>query len=98
MDLPELLPPPKQRPKWKRVLYVVLAIALIVVGTIGWIVPVVAGFPFWIAAAILLAMTSERVRNWINEKERRMPHERRVKLRHMLQKLPSKRLKRVAQA
>lgn len=81
-DLPELLDrrhPP--RPPWMRALAVAAAAGCIVLGIVGWLVPVVTGLPFYAAALVLLAVASERVRGWINRLERRLPRAARLALR-----------------
>jgi hypothetical protein len=90
-DLPDLLPErAKRRPLWLRILCVAGAIVLFVAGIVGWLVPVVTGIPFYVGGVILLAVASERVREWVNRLERGFPHRLRLKLRQWVEKLRGK--------
>ena len=62
------------------------AAGCIVLGIVGWLVPVVTGLPFYAAALVLLAVASERVRGWINRLERRLPRAVRRALRRAVGK------------
>ena len=83
-----------KRPLWARVLYLAGAGVFFVLGIVGWLVPVVTGIPFYAAALVLLAMSSDRARAWINRAERRLPDRLRRALRRALHRIPSERIRR----
>lgn len=92
--IPDLLPErSEKRAPWKRVALLVAAAVFFVVGTVGWIVPIVAGFPFYIASLVLLAMASDRMRKWINALDRKLSDRWRLKIRKAVRKLPSRKLR-----
>ena len=83
-ELPELLKrghPPL--PLWKKVLCLAGAAVLFVLGIVFWLVPVVTGIPFHVGALILVGLTSDRVRGWVNALDRRLPHPLRKRLRRL---------------
>src|SRR5262245_25888533 len=83
-DLPDLLETPaKARSVWFRIICLAGAGAFLVLGTIGWLLPIVTGIPFYVVALILLGIGSERCRQYINRMERRLPRALRLKLRHL---------------
>jgi uncharacterized membrane protein YbaN (DUF454 family) len=57
-------------------------------GIVGWLIPVVTGIPFLVFGLVLLGMSSQRAREWINRAERRLPLRWRRRLRAGLQRLP----------
>ncbi|MDZ4829655.1 MAG: hypothetical protein SGJ09_05580 [Phycisphaerae bacterium] len=65
----------------KRVWLIVAGIVLIIVGIIGWILPVVTGVPFWVAGLICLSRASDRCRRLVNFGDRRLPGKVRTALR-----------------
>ncbi|MBL9148746.1 MAG: hypothetical protein JNM94_08640 [Phycisphaerae bacterium] len=70
----DLLPPQAHSLSlFKRVLYLVIATVLILVGIVLWLMPVLTGVPFWMAGLVFLARTSERCRNAVNWVDRKMP-------------------------
>jgi len=88
-DLPPLLR--EQGPRGsalKRVLLLLGASLCFAGGTIGWLLPVVPGFPFYLAAVVLLSMASRRVRHVINRLESSLPAQQRLGLRRAMAKLP----------
>jgi len=91
-DLPDLLPPPRKvRPLWLRAIYFGAGIILIILGIVGWVIPVVTGIPFYIAGLVCLSLSSTRIREWINAAERRwLSYKNRIRLRHWIRKIPSK--------
>ena len=90
-DLPDLLPPRQnERPLWLRAIYFGAGIILIVLGVVGWVIPVVTGIPFYVGGLVCLSLASTRVREWINSAERRLSYENRRRLRHLIRKIPSK--------
>ncbi len=74
----------KPRPLWKRGLLLVGAIVFLVLGVIGWLVPVVTGIPFYIIGFALLGAASPRTLAPMNRLEQRLPHRVRVSLRSMV--------------
>jgi hypothetical protein len=90
-DLPDLLPPRRnERPLWLRAIYFGAGIILMILGFVGWVIPIVTGIPFYIAGIVCLSLASTRVREWINRAERCLSHENRRRLRHWIRKVPSK--------
>lgn len=77
-----------QRSFLTRVLLVGGAIVCLVLGILGWLVPVVTGIPFYVLGLILLGMASSGVRNWINRAEARLPPRWRKLLRNGIAKIP----------
>ncbi len=69
-----------------RVLLLVGAGLCFLLGIVFWLIPVVTGVPFYILGVILLAGTSERVRNLLNRGERRFPRRFRLRLREWMRK------------
>jgi uncharacterized membrane protein YbaN (DUF454 family) len=45
---------PDERPLWKKIIYPIAGFLLILLGIIGWLLPVVPGFPFLIMGVPLL--------------------------------------------
>jgi hypothetical protein len=86
--LPDLLRTSAPPPLWKRVLCVIGAVILFALGIVGWLIPVVTGIPFYVLGLVLLGMSSQRVRTWINHAERRLPIHWRRRLRTTLRRLP----------
>jgi uncharacterized membrane protein YbaN (DUF454 family) len=85
--LPKLLKRNGHRPWWVRGLYVTAAAGCLVLGIVGWVIPFVTGLPFYVLALFFLANASDRVRRWINERERRLPHRWRLKLRAVITRM-----------
>jgi len=80
-ELADLLPTDVRRPLWVRALCIAGALLCLVLGVIGWLIPVVTGLPFYAIGLLLLGMASRRAARWINRLDRRLPHAVRVKLR-----------------
>jgi hypothetical protein len=90
-DLPDLLPPRhNQRPLWLRAIYFGAGIILIILGVVGWVIPIVTGIPFYVGGLVCLSLASTRVREWINRAERWLSYENRRRLRMLIRKIPSK--------
>ena len=83
-ELPDLLRPRKTPLSlgW-RVLYLGGALLLAVCGVLGWLIPIITGIPFYIAAVVLAGSASDAVRRYINGLERRLPAGFRVRLRRV---------------
>jgi uncharacterized membrane protein YbaN (DUF454 family) len=87
--LPDLLREQDGRhPFWRRVVFLVAALACFVVGIVGWLIPVVTGIPFYLAGLVLLGLASDRTRRLINRAERRLGESTRRRLRRVLARLP----------
>ena len=86
-ELPELL---AERPKRLHVTWRVLALVggalFMLLGVLGWLIPVVTGIPFYIIGLGLFGMASRRARRWINELEQHLPTKARLFLRPKLRK------------
>ncbi|MBM3988533.1 MAG: hypothetical protein FJ294_11335 [Planctomycetes bacterium] len=81
-DLPDLLPERDNGyPTWKRTALFTAGCVCMVLGVIGWLVPVVTGIPFYIAGLALLGLASVRAARAINGLERRLPRRARLLLR-----------------
>jgi hypothetical protein len=94
-ELPDLLRPPEdRRSKWVRVVYLLGAVLCLLLGVVGWLVPIVTGLPFMVAGIILLSMGSPAVLRWINRIERKLPLQWRHALRAALARIPSEKLRR----
>ncbi len=81
--LSDLLPPhPPERSVIKRVIYIVVGVVLILIGTVIWITPIIGGAPlFWIPGLIFLAKASDPMRRLINVGDRKLPGKLRTLLR-----------------
>lgn len=87
--LPDLLREHEgHRPWWRRALYLIGALFCVVAGIAGWLIPVITGLPFYVAAIVLLGLASDRVRRLINRLERRLEEGTRRRLRRLLARLP----------
>jgi len=81
-ELPDLLPLDRARPHIvHRVVLLALALVFTVCGIIGWLIPLIPGFPFYLLALACAGLASRRVSAWINRHERRLPRGFRVMLR-----------------
>jgi len=81
-ELPDLIQQDGVRPGLvKRAGLIVLTLVFVLLGIIGWLIPVVPGFPFYILALATAGMASRRVARWINRQERRLPRRWRLRLR-----------------
>ena len=86
-ELPDLIQQDGARPGMvKRVALLAAALLFVVLGIIGWLVPVVTGIPFYILALVCAGMASQRVAGWINRHERRLPAKWRLLLRPKLRR------------
>jgi hypothetical protein len=93
---PDLLREPDQpRPLWLRGLCLAGALVCLVLGVVGWLIPVITGIPFYLAGLVLLAIASDGARSAINRLERGLPRRTRWTLRRALRSIPSERLRRL---
>jgi DMSO reductase anchor subunit len=65
-----------------RLLMLLLAVGLLLLGLLGWIIPLITGVPFLIASVVAVAMASHRVCRWVNFVEGKFP----VRLRRGLRR------------
>jgi uncharacterized membrane protein YbaN (DUF454 family) len=85
VELPDLLPERDNGyPAWKRTALFAAGSACMVLGVIGWLVPVVTGIPFYVAGIVLLGLASVRAARAVNRLERRLPLRARLALRRAL--------------
>lgn len=68
----------------RRLLSLVGGVLCILLGVVGWLVPVVTGLPFYALGILLLGMASRRFRRLVNRAERRLPPGARRALRRAL--------------
>lgn len=92
MELPDLLSTaPNALPAWKRALLLVGGGLCVLLGVVGWLIPVITGVPFYVLGFVLLGLASPLAARWINRLERRLPTRARLALRRVLRdrsKLP----------
>ncbi|MBA3684520.1 MAG: hypothetical protein H0W72_04685 [Planctomycetes bacterium] len=77
--------PAPQRPMWQRVLYPFLGLIALVVGIIGWLLPVIPGAPLAIIGIPWLFCFNQRSEQWARDRMRRALvwcRERWARLRH----------------
>ena len=85
--LPDLLDEQGPRRHYAlRVLLLAGAVLCVALGIVGWLIPVLPGFPFYIAAAVMAGMASRRVAAFLNRQERRLPRRARLLLRPKLRR------------
>ncbi len=94
-DLPDLFRPGGHRPLWLRLLCFLAALVFFVLGIVGWLIPVLTGMPFYAAALVLLALSSDRVGDWINRMERRLPRRMRLGIRRVLTRITTPWIRRL---
>ena len=73
-----------EHPLLRRVLFSIGAAVCLVLGIVGWLVPVVTGVPFYVLGAVLLAKAVPSFGHWLNAKERGWPLRYRLWLRPRL--------------
>ncbi|HYB69786.1 MAG TPA: hypothetical protein VEH80_03900 [Candidatus Bathyarchaeia archaeon] len=83
------------RPWWRRALYLLVALLCLAAGVAGWLIPVITGLPFYVAAVVFLGLASDRVRRAINRLERRLAEGTRRKLRGAMARLPGEWVRRL---
>jgi hypothetical protein len=91
-----LIPVPrKPRRLWVRITMIGGAVVLILLGLAATLLPIPAGFLFWIVGLLLLGVSVPAIGRWLNRQEAKLPPRRRrrlrpeplLKLRRRLQKL-----------
>lgn len=86
-ELPDLIQQDGVRPGMvKRVALLAAALVFVVLGIVGWLLPIVTGIPFYILALVCAGMASRRVAGWVNRHERRLPLRWRLLLRPRLRR------------
>ena len=84
-NLPDLVPERDHGlPTWKRTALFAAGSACMVLGVVGWLVPVVTGIPFYVAGIALLGLASVRAARALNALDRRLPRRARLLLRMAL--------------
>ncbi|MCC7014738.1 MAG: hypothetical protein IT454_19405 [Planctomycetes bacterium] len=68
-------------PPVRRALYLAGGIVCMILGVVGWLVPIVTGVPFYILGFALLGLASPRAARWVNALDRRLPLRARLALR-----------------
>jgi hypothetical protein len=64
--LPDLLREQDGRhPFWLRLVFLGAAVVCLVLGVVGWLIPVITGIPFYAAGLVFLGLASDRVRRFI---------------------------------
>ena len=86
-DLPDLLKIPEvAHAPWVRLLLAAGGTLCMILGVVGWLVPVVTGIPFYLAGLLLLSMSHPPFGVWLNRKERTLSPRVRLLLRPKLRK------------
>ena len=94
--LPDLLREHEgHRPWWLRLLFVLAALVCAAAGVAGWLIPVMTGIPFYVAALVFLGLASDRVRRTINRLEHRLAEDTRRKIRRLLARVPGAWIRRL---
>ena len=84
-ELPDLIKKRRRPlPVYTRVLAFVGGVIFILLGIIGWLLPLVTGIPFYIVGFGLLGLASGSIRKWINKADKRLPYKARLCLRPKL--------------
>jgi hypothetical protein len=87
--LPDLLREHDGRhPFWLRVVFLGAAFVCLVLGVVGWLIPVITGIPFYAAGLVFLGLASDRVRRFINRMERKLSENTRRRMRRIIAKVP----------
>ena len=62
--------PSRCRPLWKRIIYPLVGMILIILGIIGWLVPIIPGVPLIIIGLPLFVCISPRLELWVRRQMR----------------------------
>ena len=62
----------RNRPLWQRIIYPLVGLVFIIIGIIGWLMPIVPGFPLIIIGLPWLACFNARFELWIRRHMRRI--------------------------
>jgi uncharacterized membrane protein YbaN (DUF454 family) len=71
----------RPRPLWQRLIYPLIGIVLIILGIIGWLMPVIPGFPLIIIGIPWLACFHPRLELWVRRQMHRIGHAMMEKIR-----------------
>ena len=89
--LPDLLREQDGRhPFWLRVVFLGAALVCLVLGVVGWLIPVITGIPFYAAGLVFLGLASDRTRRLINRMERKLSENTRRKVRRVIAMVPGR--------
>ncbi len=81
-DLSELIPEEKNDSGLlKKCILVIGGLGLIVLGIIGWILPVLIGVPFVIGGLAMLSVAFKPLRKWVNAWDAKLPRKWRLLIR-----------------
>ncbi len=64
----------KYRPLWQRLVYPIVGLFLIALGLIGWIIPIIPGFPLIIIGFPLLFCFHPRIEAFVRVKMKQLGH------------------------
>lgn len=78
----DLIADQPDRPAWKRVLLISGGVLFLLLGIVGWLIPVVTGIPFYVVGLLMLGFGSKRCAVWVNALDRRLPS----RWRHLLRR------------
>jgi uncharacterized membrane protein YbaN (DUF454 family) len=78
----DLIADQPHRPAWKRVLLISGGVVFLLLGVVGWLVPVMTGIPFYVVGLLMLGFGSRRCATWVNALDRRLPN----RWRHLLRR------------
>jgi hypothetical protein len=89
--LPDLLREQDGRhPFWLRLVFLGAAFVCLVLGVVGWLIPVITGIPFYAAGLVFLGLASDRTRRFINRMEHRLSENTRRRIRRVIGKVPGR--------
>jgi hypothetical protein len=87
--LPDLLREQDGRhPFWLRLVFLGAALVCLVLGVVGWLIPVITGIPFYAAGLVFLGLASDRTRRLINRMEHKLSENTRRRIRRVIGKVP----------
>ena len=96
-DLPDLVRIPTERKAlWHRTLLGLAGLLFLVLGVVGWLVPIITGIPAYIVGFVLLGAASPRVGRLVNRWERKLPRSIRLWFRPRLRRAEKARAKALA--
>src|ERR1700704_2358025 len=87
--LPDLLREQDGRhPFWLRLVFLGAALVCLVLGVVGWLIPVITGIPFYAAGLVFLGLASDRTRRFINRMEHKFSENTQRRIRRVIGKVP----------
>jgi hypothetical protein len=90
VEIPKLIETdPGQRSLGARVALASGAVVVLILGVIGWILPIVPGLPLIVVGLGMLGLCSRRAASWINATEARLPRRIRLALRPRMEAKPA---------